>query len=98
MKRRCPATKFRLKSGHEARWGRREFILFHENKDGGSIRTDAVDMGSGDDPQVLSEAEMRRRERQHRLAALKKSKWKSYGAGGGGRNFKKSNPPPWRRR
>jgi transcriptional regulator with GAF, ATPase, and Fis domain len=65
-----------------ARRGRLELILPHEEMDSGPIRSDAAGVGVDDEPEVLPEAEMRRRERQNLLAALKKSHWKIYGAGG----------------
>lgn len=58
------------------------FVLPHEGSLIDSAKADPTGFRSDDGEEVVPEFEMRRRERQNILSALKRSNWKIYGAGG----------------
>lgn len=58
------------------------FDLLEEEIPGDSEKTDATPILPPDEREVLTETEMKQRERQNIIAALEKSKWKIYGADG----------------
>jgi transcriptional regulator with GAF, ATPase, and Fis domain len=58
------------------------FILPENETPSDSTRAIANDLGPIDGGEVVPESEMRRRERQNIVAALKRSNWKIYGLGG----------------
>ena len=62
--------------------GSLRFILPHEDGLGGPTQVTTTGWEPTDEWVVVSEFDMRQRERQNILAALKKSNWKIYGAGG----------------
>ncbi len=59
-----------------------QFVLPHDDGLSKSHRVTAIELESNDEGLIIPESEMRRLERQNILAALKKSNWKIYGAGG----------------
>ena len=62
--------------------GRLHFILPGDEDFGESTQVPAYDSENDDGREVVSESEMRRRERQNIITALKMSNWKVYGPGG----------------
>ena len=62
--------------------GRLHFILPDDGDFGDSTTTIAYDSENDDGKEVVPESEMRRRERQNIIAALRKSNWKVYGTDG----------------
>lgn len=62
--------------------GALQFTLPHEDGFGNSAQAATIGVESNEEWGVIPESDMRHRERQNILAALKKSNWKIYGAGG----------------
>jgi transcriptional regulator with GAF, ATPase, and Fis domain len=62
--------------------GRLQFILPDDAGPGDAAGTPAYDAAKDDGTEVVPESEMRRRERENVIAALKMSNWKVYGTGG----------------
>ena len=62
--------------------GRLHFILPDDENSGDSAKAPAYVSDHDNDWEVVPESEMRRRERENIIAALKMSKWKVYGRGG----------------
>jgi transcriptional regulator with GAF, ATPase, and Fis domain len=58
------------------------FVLPEEDGQSDSARISETNTGSNDSWEVVPESEMKRRERQNIIAALRKSNWKIYGTGG----------------
>jgi transcriptional regulator with GAF, ATPase, and Fis domain len=58
------------------------FILPDDDDFSDSIKASACDSGDGEEKEVVPESEMRRRERQNIIAALRKCNWKVYGTDG----------------
>jgi transcriptional regulator with GAF, ATPase, and Fis domain len=65
-----------------AQRGQLHFILPNDENFGDSTTASAYDPGNDDGKKVVPESEMRRRERENIVAALRKSNWKVYGTGG----------------
>lgn len=65
-----------------AQRGRLHFILPDDEHFGDTARASAYVSDNDDGKEIVPESEMRRRERQNIIAALKMSKWKVYGRGG----------------
>ena len=64
---------------------RLHFILPDDEDFGDSTKASAFDLENDDGKEVLTESEMRRRERQNVMTALQQSDWKVYGTGGAAR-------------
>jgi transcriptional regulator with GAF, ATPase, and Fis domain len=62
--------------------GRLHFILPDDDDFSDSIKASACDSGDDEEKEVVPESEMRRRERQNIIAALRKCNWKVYGRDG----------------
>jgi transcriptional regulator with GAF, ATPase, and Fis domain len=62
--------------------GRLHFTLPDDEDFGDSTAASAYDSEIDDGKEIVPESEMRRRERQNIIAALKMSNWKIYGTGG----------------
>ena len=65
-----------------SRQGRLHFILPDDEGFDDSIKASTHDSGNDEEKEVVPESEMRRRERQNIIAALRKSNWKVYGTDG----------------
>ena len=65
-----------------SRQGRLHFILPDDESFGDSTKAPTHDSGNDEEKEVVPESEMRRRERQNIIAALRKSNWKVYGTDG----------------
>ena len=59
-----------------------QFVLPNDDGFGNSHQATTFDLEPNNEWEVVPESEMRRRERQNILAALKTSNWKIYGTGG----------------